>query len=112
VEAQGARLRPPEAVTCPRNDLTAFTGVVTYYRRSAGRVVMKMRTDENTSEHFVIRYKGEDPGKIFLLRAETFKSEDLKQVESAKGVLQKGMRATVWVCKDGTKIIDWQPPEK
>ena len=106
------RIRPPESIPCSRNELTSFTGPVTYYKCGSGKVLIKMHTDENTFEKFEINYDGDDPSNLYLLRAEPFKQDDWKEIEVKKGVLRRGMRATVWVCNDGAKVVDWQPPER
>lgn len=106
------RLRPPESIRCPRDHLTSFTGRVLSYDRSAGRISIGMRTDENTSEEFSLSYaKREDPTKWFLLRGQPFPRGDWAVIESAAGRLWPQTRATIWVCDDGSNpIIDWLPP--
>ncbi len=106
------RIRPPESLKCPRDHLTSFTGTVLSYSRSSARTEIRMRTDENTTERFVLHHpKSKDPSKFFLLRAVPFKQGDWSAIESATGRLLPNMRATVWVCDDGSNpIIDWQPP--
>jgi hypothetical protein len=110
VEAQ--RIRPPDSIKCPRNDLTAFTGKVLYYKRLPGKIVLRMKTDENTKEHFTLNFQeSESPAQWFLLYGEPFKQNDLSLIESSNSNLKPNMRATVWVCQDGSKpVIDWQPP--
>lgn len=111
--AVGARrLRPPDSVQCPRDRLTSFTGSVLSFHRSAGRVVITVRTDEDTSENFVLSHPtSEDPAKWFLMRGKPFERSDWEQIESAENRLRPKMRATIWVCDDGTSpIVDWLPP--
>src|SRR5437867_9206170 len=68
------RIRPPDSIQCPRDHLTAFTGNILLYRRETGRTEIRMRTDEETTETFVLRYTGsDDPSKWFLLKAGAFK---------------------------------------
>jgi len=107
------RLRPPDRVTCPRNNLTSFSGRVLSFYRSTGRTILRMRTDEATTERFTLKHpKSDDPSKWFLLRGEPFKQSDWALIESARNRLQPNMRAIVWVCDDGTNpIVDWRPPE-
>jgi hypothetical protein len=106
------RLRPPDAITCPRNDLTSFTGKVLSYKRSPGRILLRMRTDESTTEKFVVNYPESDsPVKFFLMNGELFREENWTMIESSQGVLHSKMRATVWVCKGAANpTIDWRPP--
>jgi hypothetical protein len=113
-EERGQRIRPPDSLSCSRNDLTSFTGRVLSYSRTNNRLYLRMRTDEETLERFTLRYGSrENPTKWFLLRAEPFKDEDWKLIESRRGRLLKGMRATVWVCTGSAKpVIDWQPPQQ
>ena len=72
-----------------------------------------MRTDESTTESFTLRFpKTEDAAKWFLLKGEQFKQSDWKLIERGRYQLRPRMRATVWVCDDGsTPIVDWRPGE-
>jgi hypothetical protein len=113
-EERGGRIRPPDALNCSRNDLTSFTGRVLSYSRSNSRLFIRVRTDEQTTENFTLNYRQKDgPARWFLLRAEPFKAGDWKLIETRRGRLRSGMRATVWVCQTNPKpVIDWQPPER
>ena len=106
------RLRPPEKITCPRNNLTSFSGRVLSFYRSTGRTVLRMRTDEATTEKFALKHpSSNDPSKWFLLRGESFKQSDWAVIESGRNRLRLKMRAIVWVCDDGRNpIVDWRPP--
>ncbi len=108
------RQRPPRTVECPRNHLTSYTGRLTSYNRSEEQLQFRIRTDWDTDEEFTLRFaKGEDPTGRFLLRSDTFQPGDWRAIESAKGRLRPGVRATVWECKaDGRPqlTIDWLPP--
>jgi hypothetical protein len=113
-DERGGRIRPPGNLNCSRNDLTSFTGRVLAYSRGNSRLSLRVRTDEQTTENFTLSYRPKDgPAKWFLLRAEPFKADDWKLIETRKGRLRQGMRATVWVCQTNPKpVIDWQPPER
>jgi hypothetical protein len=113
-DERGGRIRPPDSLMCPRDDLTSFTGRVLSYTRTSQRLSIRVRTDEQTTERFTLRYNGkQSPALWFLLRAEPFKIEDWKLIEARQGRLRPGMRATVWVCNNGAQpVIDWQPPER
>lgn len=110
--ASSQRIRPPDAIKCDRNNLTSFTGRVLLLTRKAGNTIIRMRTDENTTERFIIRHPGtNDPTPFFLLRTEPFKKDNWILIEVRKNVVKPKMRATVWVCNDGSNpIVDWQPP--
>lgn len=110
--AQG-RIRPPDSITCDHNHLTSFTGKILSYSRAPGRVSLRMRTDEATNESFMLRFpKREDASKYFLLHGESFKQSDWALIERSRSRLRPRMRATVWVCDDGsTPIVDWRPGE-
>ena len=110
--AQG-RIRPPDSITCDHNHLTSFTGKILGYKRGPGRVSLRMRTDEATTESFTLRFrKTQDASRWFLMNGEAFKPDDWKLIERSKYRLRPKMRATVWVCDDGsTPIIDWRPGE-
>ncbi len=106
------RLRPPDSITCPDNNLTSFTGRILAYHRTPGRVLIRMRTDEETTESFTLRFqKTEDLAKQFLLHGELFKQSDWILIERGRGRIRPKMRATVWACDDGSKTIDWRPRE-
>lgn len=111
--AQG-RLAPPESVKCDRNHLTSFTGKILSYSRKPGRVSLRVRTDEETTESFTLRYaKSEDAARWFLMRGEPFKRTDWALIERRRYRLRQPMRATVWVCDDGSNpMIDWRPGER
>ena len=111
--SEAQRIRPPGSIQCPRNNLTAFTGNILLYSRQTGQTKIRMHTDEDTTETFVLRHTGsDDPSKWFLLKASPFKNEDWPAIESKKGRLLSKMRATVWVCDDKRNpIVDWQPPQ-
>ena len=107
------KLRWPDGVKCPRNHLTSFTGTILSYSRALGHTEIRMRTDEHTTEKFVLQHpKSEDPSLWFLLRGMPFKGPDWAAIESEKGRLRPNMRATVWVCDDGSNpIVDWRPQQ-
>jgi hypothetical protein len=104
--AQRGRYMPPAAVGCDRNDLTSHTGEVTRYSRKDGKIRLTMKTDESTVE--TVNF---EPGDKILLNAEAMKEQGWKQVEEKEGKLKKGMRATVWICRGGRPVLDWQPPQ-
>jgi hypothetical protein len=112
---RGGRIRPPEGLRCDLNRLTSFTGRVTYYRRNATSVSIRMRTDEETSERFTLRFTArEGAAKHFLIEGEPFKPSDWSRIERARGRLRPGMRATVWACEDNSTppVVDWRPGAK
>ncbi len=111
--AQG-RIRPPDSIKCDHNHLTSFTGRILSYQRRPGRVSIRMRTDEATTESFTLRFrKTEDAAQWFLLMAEPFKRSDWALIERSRYRLRPNMRASVWVCDDGsTPIVDWRPGER
>lgn len=108
------RLAPPAAVTCPRNNLTSYTGRVTEWLRTASETRLTIATDWETTEAVLLEHSGtDDPSRWFLLNAKPFQPSDWAQIEESKGRLKTGMRATAWVCDDGRQpIVDWQPPPK
>jgi hypothetical protein len=114
-ERQG-RIRPPDAVTakCDLNHLTSFTGTIRAYRRTASRLSLRIRTDEETTENFTLKFgRGADATKSFLLHGEEFKASDWSLIERSRYRLRANMRATVWVCDDKSNpVIDWRPRER
>lgn len=113
IAGQG-RIRPPAGVKCDPNHLTSFTGTVGFYRRNSSRLFLRMRTDEETSEQFTLKFaKGQDASKSFLLDGEEFKRGDWPLIERSRYRLRSNLRATVWVCDDNSNpIIDWRPREQ
>lgn len=111
--AQG-RLMPPESVKCDPNHLTSFTGRILSYRRKPGRVTLRVRTDEETTENFTLRFpKSADAARWFLMKGEPFKRSDWALIERRRYQLRPRMRATVWVCDDGSNpTVDWRPGER
>ena len=108
------RLAPPPAVTCPRNNLTSYTGRVTRWSRTPGETTLTIATDWETTETVTLKHPDRgDPSRSFLLNAMPFQSNGWTQSEESKNKLKAGMRATAWVCDDGRQpIVDWQPPPK
>ena len=111
--AQG-RLRPPDSIRCDPNHLTSFTGRILSYQRRPGRIWIRMRTDEATTESFTLRFRRtEDAARWFLLMGELFKQSDWRLIERSRYGVRPNMRSSVWVCDDGsTPIIDWRPSER
>lgn len=112
--ARAQRLMPPEGVRCDPNHLTSFTGKILSYRRRPGRVSLTVRTDEETTESFTLRFrKNADAARRFLIMGEPFKQSDWARIERRRYQLRPRMRATVWVCDDGSNpIVDWRPGER
>lgn len=110
----GQRLAPPSALKCSRDHLTSFTGKILAYERGSSRIFIRVRTDEETTESFTVKLaKADEAASHFLMRGETFKQSDWKLIESSTGKLHQPMRATIWVCDDGSMpVIDWRPPER
>lgn len=112
--AAGGRLLPPTVLPCTRDHLTSYSGRILVYKRSPERIFIRMRTDESTTESFTLALtKGEDPAKWFLLQGAPFRPEAWARVERGPGRLHEGMRAIVWLCREGSKqpLIDWRPGE-
>ena len=107
------RLRPPASLKCTRDHLTAFQGRILDYTRGKQNMSLRVRTDEDTTESFSLKWgASEKPDTWFLLRGEAFKTGDWKLIESAPGKLLDGTRIIVWVCDDGSQpVFDWRPKE-
>jgi hypothetical protein len=110
------RLATPGDLRCPRDNTTSFTGRVLAYSRGRGRVFIRVRTDEETTEQFTLSYgRRGDPAGLFRFRGEPFRSRDWRKIETRTGRLRPGMRATVWACYAGdnlaAELINWMPPE-
>ena len=109
-----ARPRPPVGVSCPRgvHYLTAYIGVVTRYAGGPDRTTLTIRTDWDTTEDVTLDHKGSsDPAKWFLYRGDAFQAAHWEKIKNAMGELRRNIRATAWVCSDGSNpIIDWDTP--
>lgn len=107
------RPRPPASLKCTRDHLTAFQGRILDYTRGKQDMSLRVRTDEETTESFSLKWAAsEKPETWFLLRGEAFKADDWKLIESGPGKLLDGTRIIVWVCDDGSKpVFDWRPKE-
>src|SRR5918997_1287753 len=82
---RGGRLAAPPSLRCPRDNTTSFTGRVLAYRRTPGRVFIRVRTDEETTEQFTLTHpKRGDAGALFHINGEPFKAGDWKRVEARR----------------------------
>lgn len=104
--AQGApRLALPPAITCPRDQVTSYTGRVVSYRRTADALVLAIRTDWDTTEGVRLA-----PIRLEQLRLGGAPFADWARIEASPGHPRPDLRATAWVCDDGRPpLIDWQP---
>ena len=107
------RVRPPASLSCSRDHLTSFQWRVFQFTRGTQEVSLVVRTDEETTERFLVRWSPSEKAETWmLLRGEAFTVEDWNQIESAPGTLRADTRVIVWVCDDGPKpVIDWRPKE-
>ena len=46
------------------------------------------------------------------MQGEPFTPAEWSRIESRKGVLREGTRASAWVCADGRVMVDWACPAK
>jgi hypothetical protein len=107
VQGDPGRLRPPESVTCPRNDLTVYAGRVTKMERLKSEISLTIVTDSKTTERVTIRHPDTaDPDASFLFKGKPFARTDW-DVIAPKGTLGEGIRANAWVCRDGRVIVDF-----
>ena len=113
-DKQDQRQRPPESLACPRNRLTAYIGKVLSLSRREDRTVIRIRTDWDTAESVMLKHPGtDDPSKWFLMRGQPFRPEDWPTIEVSRNKLKPDVRATAWVCDDGSNpIVDWQTPSE
>jgi hypothetical protein len=110
VQGGPGRIRPPEGVTCPRNELTVHAGRVTSLERQKGATSLTIATDWKTTERVTIRHlESADPDASFLIKGKPFTKADW-DVIAPKGTLREGVRANAWVCRDGRNaMVDWHP---
>ena len=108
---EAGRLRPPDAVGCARDHLTAYVGRVVAYQRGPRSLSLRIRTDWDTTEE--VRLSAPEGGTLarrFLLDGAPFGDGDWAAIETGPGRLRPSMRAAAWVCDDGSPpLIDWRP---
>jgi hypothetical protein len=110
VQGVPGRMRPPDAVTCPRNDLTVYAGRVTSLDRQKGATLLTIVTDWKTTERVTVRHPDSaDPDASFLFKGKPFGKADWDLI-APKGTLREGIRANAWVCRDGRVIVDFAVP--
>jgi rhodanese-related sulfurtransferase len=109
VSSGAGRLAPPAAVECDRNQLNGFAGRVTRYRRERDKTTLVMKTSAGTTETIVVRHKGVDPARFYLIDGTPFTARDWNRVEGKKHALRRDMSAVAWVCRGGRTIVDWRP---
>lgn len=106
--ADATRQRPPATFSCPPNNLTTYTGVVTRYARAAGKATLRIRTDWDTTEDVTLVHQGtDDPSPHFRMNRAPFTPADWARIERRMGVLLDNVRAAAWVCSDGNVMVDW-----
>lgn len=106
----GGRVMAPAQVTCDPNQLTAYFGQVIGYRRNAKQTWLRIATDYDTIEEVTLGHgAAKDARARFLLRGVPFGVKDWAVIEKKPGLLRKGVRATAWVCSDGSTppLVDW-----
>lgn len=106
------RPRQPEAVACPRDSLTAYTGKAAGYQRTPERVQVSIHTDWDTVETVRIDLRPDEDVRVhFLFRGKPYGQRSLDEIEVSPGKLHAGMRITAWVCQNGPQpLFDWRPP--
>ena len=103
-----ARFRVPPFVTCDRSDVTVYPGEVIRYKRSKGKAVIRIHTDEDTTEEVTA-----NAPESFFINGAKFTAADWKRIEVSKGKLRPHMRAVAWFCRTSkATFIDWQIAEK
>lgn len=110
----GGRLRPPAALNCDRNALTSYEGVVTKYRRSKGKTVVTLKSEDGTTHTATLLHRGtDDPSASFLLDGQPFTPAGWKAIEASKGKLRSpAPRVVFWLCGWGPNArttVDWHP---
>ena len=110
---QAPRQQAPQTFHCRPNDLTNYTGVVTGYRREAGRTTLRIHTDYETNERVTLAHPGtDDPSAFFRVGGRPFAAGDWALIEQRKGQLRPGVRASIWVCADGQAMVEWRAPRE
>ncbi|AWF82445.1 hypothetical protein BTJ40_17360 [Microbulbifer sp. A4B17] len=107
------RLSVPEYVTCDRNQLTSWQGVITKLERERNGVKVWISTDHGTNEymHLTMPNWQEVLGQ-FRLRSKPFQNVDWEGLFDAKGRVEHGVRAVIWLCnlEAVSPVINWLPP--
>ncbi|MCL1126378.1 hypothetical protein [Shewanella surugensis] len=109
--SQTGRLRVPEYVECPRDQVSSWQGRVITYHRSNSMISLVIDTDANTTEKIKIHYtKLEQLFKQLYLRGQPFKATDWPTIEQSKSIIRDNTLVTVWFCqnKQYLSLINWQ----
>lgn len=104
------RLAPPAGLPCSRNELTSYAGKILRYTRQSQQIVLHVRTDEATTEHFLIRIaKKKNYLDLFLLNGQAITKTELARVEKKLAQKNSAVRVIVWECRNTThRVIDWR----
>jgi hypothetical protein len=101
------RLAPPAGLDCDADHVTSFTGRVLAYSRRQGRLFIRIRTDEATTEEFTISYTQEqDLSKRLMLNGQLLAQGEMAKIEARWKRDKRNVRATVWACYDK----EWRNP--
>lgn len=105
---QRGRIMPPATLSCERNDLTSYAGVVSRYTRGERDIVVTIETDADTTETVSINNFDADS---FLLNGNPFEEKDWRKIEEENGRLREGIKVIAWVCLDDATpaVLDWRP---
>jgi len=88
---QPPRLAPPPAVTCPRDQLTAYSGRVTRWSCMRDRSTLTIATDWDTTEVVTLRHRGtDDASRWFLVHGAPFTPDHWARIEEKKGTIKLG----------------------
>lgn len=106
------RLAVPDYLSCDRNQLTAWMGVVTYLSHRGGSLSLRMSTDFQTVESLAL--KRPDTGSLMAqmrLHGAPFTQNDWSLLYRTNGVVRSPLRAVIWLCADREipPVINWQP---
>jgi hypothetical protein len=83
------------------------------FDRGIDRTSLRIGTDWDTTEDVAIIHKGSEPSRWFLYRGNPFAQQDWSKITDASGRLRPKVRATAWVCSDGSNpVVDWDVPKE
>jgi len=106
------RLLVPKYVSCERDYLTSWAGLITKLHHNTKLTSLTIETNDATTEKLTIHHRdNKELMAHFYLNGLAMTAIDWRNISDRTGVLIRPTRATIWVCLDeNTKpLINWQP---
>lgn len=109
------RLAVPSYLSCDRNQLTSWIGVVNYLQHRGSTLSLRISTDFKTEESLHLNLPNEASlVQQMRLNDAPFTAKDWGLLYDTNGILRHQLRAVIWLCSDQhiKPVINWQPPSE